>query len=990
MWFKNMKISIKLSLGFAIILFFVLLIGAAAYVQADRLFQQTETMYNHPLQGRRAIDFLKIDVSDMRINMRDLLLSSNDQEEINAIQAIELASLDADKQFEIIKTQYLGPQSDIDELYQNYTIWKTAHDKNIDLVLSGEREEAQKNILDNGAIGSDRNKLLASIDNIDKFAQNKADTLYQAAVDLNKTLNRQIVIITAAILLLSILIIVTLIRSVSKPLAEMNTAIMNFHNGDMTARSPYESKNEFGVLSSSLNKLAEQVQANTDLNDKMTRLSKVMLSEDSDRIFFQSILAELSEYTGAQIVAVYLLNENKKTFEHFESIGTNENARQSFAADLFEGEFGTAILSRKLQHIKNIPEGTCFEFQTVSGKYVPREIITIPVATNKHVIAIISLATVNRFTPQTIELINKINTTMSARIEGILAYRKIREYGDALAKQNQELVTQKNELSAQATELAQQNTELEMQKQQLNEASKLKTSFLSNMSHELRTPLNSVIALSGLLNRKLADKIPDEEYRYLEIIERNGKNLLMLINDVLDISRIESGREEIEITKFNANNIIAEVVMMVQSQAKQKSIKLIHNLSDNNIKIISDADKYHHIIENLIGNAVKFTEKGSVTVSAEQKENNIEIRVTDTGIGIAAEQLPHIFDEFRQADGSTSRRFGGTGLGLAIAKKYANLLGGTIEVKSVLDEGSEFTLILPMRYAVENRIIPEENINKSCYEIKQPLSEFADAPIDKNILLVEDNESAVIQIGNLVEEMGHRVQVAQDAGEAFAIIDKQIPDAMILDLMMPGIDGFRVLELLRNAQVTAHIPVLILTAKHVTKDELKFLKRNNVHELIQKGDVDRKRLQNAISGMLHPETPEKKKPKHDPQLIEGKPVIMVVEDNVDNMITIKALLSDHYTVVEAIDGYEGIEKAKEHIPNLILMDIALPGISGIEAYHEIRKMPKLEYVPIIALTASAMDHDREAILAHGFDAFIAKPIIIKEFLEVINEVLYGK
>lgn len=241
-----------------------------------------------------------------------------------------------------------------------------------------------------------------------------------------------------------------------------------------------------------------------------------------------------------------------------------------------------------------------------------------------------------------------------------------------------------------------------------------------------------------------------------------------------------------------------------------------------------------------------------------------------------------------------------------------------------------------------------------------------------------------------MEEMGHRVQVAQDAGEAFAIIDKQIPDAMILDLMMPGIDGFRVLELLRNAQDTAHIPVLILTAKHVTKDELKFLKRNNVHELIQKGDVDRKRLQKAISGMLSPETPKKEKPQHHPQAIEGKPVILVVEDNVDNMITIKALLSDHYTVIEAIDGYEGIEKAKAHIPNLILMDIALPGISGIEAYHEIRKMPKLEYVPIIALTASAMDHDREAVLAHGFDAFIAKPIIIKEFLDVINEVLYGK
>jgi signal transduction histidine kinase len=280
----------------------------------------------------------------------------------------------------------------------------------------------------------------------------------------------------------------------------------------------------------------------------------------------------------------------------------------------------------------------------------------------------------------------------------------MKEFLAALEHQNTELQAQKTELSSQSAELAEQNTELEMQKNQLNEASRLKTNFLSNMSHELRTPLNSVIALSGVLSRRLDKKIPDEEYSFIEVIERNGKHLLNLINDILDISRIEAGHEEIEVTGFNAGNLIAEIVTMIEPQAKQKNIELLYHKDEINVHLSCDANKCRHILQNLIGNAVKFTEKGKVEIAARQIETNIVITVTDTGIGIAEEHLQHIFDEFRQADSSSSRKFGGTGLGLTIARKYANLLGGTIAVKSVQGKGAEFTLTLPLVYAPENRI----------------------------------------------------------------------------------------------------------------------------------------------------------------------------------------------------------------------------------------------------------------------------------------------
>jgi len=987
---KNVRIGTQLKIGFATILFFVILVGAVAFVQTNQLYLQLENMYQHTLQVRRAIGDFNNDISNIRIGMRDLMLSNSEQEKQTAIEQMKVSSVIAEEHFSIIKEKYLGPSSDVEEVYKRYIIWDNAREENIKLILSGQLQEVKENFFDDGSVGIYRSELFASINKIDVLARTKGDSMYFDAGILKESLSRQLTLLIVGILILSMIIIYILLRNIRKPLKEMNDAVLRFHQGDMSARSSYSTENEFGTLSSSFNTLANLIQENTILNEKIANLASAMLSEEGSKKFFQVTLGVLSDFTGSQMAAVYLLSKDGKNFEHFESIGMDHNAKQLFESDSFEGEFGAALLSRKIQYVDNIPDDTRFIFQTVSGKYIPREIITVPILFNNQVIAIISLATISKFSPKSIDLIERSIVAMSARIEGIMAYDRIKEYKEVLEEQNIELTTHKSELSAQTAELMQQNTELEMQKKELDEASRLKTNFLSNMSHELRTPLNSVIALSGVLSRRLANQIQEEEYSYLEIIERNGKNLLMLINDILDISRIESGREEIEITKFSANNIIHEVVTMIQPQAIQKNIELVNETKDFELFIKSDADKCRHILQNLIGNAVKFTEKGNVAIKAQQNINSLEIKIIDSGIGISADNLQHVFDEFRQADGSTSRKFGGTGLGLAIAKKYANMLGGTISVKSTMDVGSEFTLSLPLNYVLENRIVEEEKVDNFKYITQKPLHRTDLSLTNKTILLVDDNESAIIQIKDLIEEMGIRVQVAHDATEAFAIIDKVIPDAIMLDLMMPDIDGFRMLEIMRNAEPTAHVPVLIMTAKHITKEELKFLRRNNIHQLIQKGDVNRINLQTSVFNILYPEDVEVKEVQKVSLPIGSKPVVLVVEDNPDNMITVKALINDHYNVLEAIDGKEAIEMAKKYVPNLILMDIALPNINGIEALKEIRKYPELQHIPVIALTASAMIHDRESILSHGFDAFVGKPIIAKEFFKVLKEVLYGK
>ena len=243
---------------------------------------------------------------------------------------------------------------------------------------------------------------------------------------------------------------------------------------------------------------------------------------------------------------------------------------------------------------------------------------------------------------------------------------------------------------------------------------------------------------------------------------------------------------------------------------------------------------------------------------------------------------------------------------------------------------------------------------------------------------------------DFLEESGYNILDAHDGEKALEIIVQTIPDAIILDLMMPDIDGFEVLKTLRDNKLTANIPVLILTAKQITKEELKFLNRNNIHQLIQKGDVNRSELQNAVATMLSPQIAEKAKPPLELQIIEGKPSVLVVEDNPDNMTAAKAILADKFTVLEATDGKTAIKLAKQHSPNLILMDIELPGMNGIDAFKAIRSNARLQHIPVIALTASAMVSDRETILAHGFDAYIVKPIDETIFFKVINETLYGK
>jgi PAS domain S-box-containing protein len=1134
MTISDIKIGTQLKLGFGFIALLILILCGVAWQQTNEMAQETKDLYEHPLMVRRALGELKADVLSIHRGMKDLGLAVDPKERLAILQQMEVFKADAFKQIDVMYDRYLGPRSDVDKTHNDFIKWNTIRNETIRILKEGKVDEALERTKANGEGGKYVDLILADIQMIDNFALSKGDEFFQNTIKLNRELNLKLFLLIVSIVVLAVFIIYLLIRNIRRPLAELSQATQLFKAGKFDVRSAYRSKNEFGQLSGAFNEMAQTIEDEFNLNKRVAKISAIMLSEDDARRFSHALLTSLLAQTGAQTGAVYLLNDAKTTFDHFECIGLSPDGCQPFSAIHFEGEFGPALASKKMQHITHIPDDTRFKFSTVLGTFTPRGIITIPIVVGGETIAVISLATIKSFGKESIRLIETIQSTLNARMGGVLAYRKLTEFTEQLEQKNlqldaqrkelakasaytrslieasvdplvtigadgkimdvnltteqitgctrgeligadfsnyfteperakagyqqvfregfvrdyelairsangqvvpvlynasvyrdeegkvlgvfaaarditerkqaenemyllnkeltrkseilsitnAELESQKNELSAQASELTEQNIELEMQKKQLDEANQMKTSFLANMSHELRTPLNSVIALSGVLGRRLSGVIAEEEYSYIDVIERNGKHLLSLINDILDLSRIEAGREDIEINKFTIATLLSEVVDMIAPQANQKGIHL--NVVPNNElpQLTSDFEKCRHILQNLVANAVKFTEEGGVDIAGEVKDGYVYITVHDTGIGIAKEHLGHIFDEFRQADGSNSRKYGGTGLGLAIAKRYAQLLGGNITVESIRGQGSKFTLKLPIEFNSE-KINAELHAERDITTLPRAEKKL-DHPNahEKTILLVEDSEAIVIQMKDILTFEGYTIRVARDGAEALEQIAQQLPDAMILDLMMPGVDGFEVLKQIRENKTTEQLPVIILTAKYVSKEELAFLKHNHVHQLIRKGDVNKDQLMNTVARMLSPEKIEVKKPV--PLKIEGTPSVLVVEDNPDNLLTIKVLLDGNYNLIEATDGLSGVEMAIKHRPHLILMDIALPGMNGIEALNIIRRNEDTQYIPIVAVSASAMKGDKESFISLGFDGYVSKPIDHKELVKTIK------
>lgn len=986
MGFKNIKIRTRLLTGFSTIGILVFGLGWLAVFQTKRIWQDASDLYNHPFQVNIAVRTIETGITAIQRSLKDVILSQNRYEMSKYLNLIDLDEEDVKKNFQVVYDQYLGSKSTIDSAYTTFINWKGIRDTTILLCLEGRIQEASYRTTHAGETYSDR--MMTCVHKLKDFAMQKAAGFYSSAEHNRDILRLQLFILIGVILFLIAVIAYNILKAITFPIKELIVASEAHRHGDYSARCLLESSNEMGQLAVSFNRMALGIQSEINIKTGITAISDSMLGKEKFKEFGKSLMSAVLTHTGSNIGAIYLLNEEAALFEPKFVVGLQDDKVKSFSANHYEGEFGRTLLEKKITLLGNVPNDTIFYFSAVTGNFKPKEVLHIPILLNEKVIAIISLASLNPFSLETLEMLKIAEKSLTAGIISILAVEKIREYSRMVNEQNTELGMQSKELTLQKEELHEQNAELAMQKRQIDESNRLKSEFLSSMSHELRTPLNAVIALSSVLHRKLKSKIPDDEYSYLEIIERNGKNLLTLINEILDLSRIEAGKADIQLSTFSLKDTVMSILDTLQMQIQQKGIQVTNQIESDFLLVHNDRSKCHHVLQNLIGNAVKFTERGSVVISAHIVEEEVHICVQDTGIGISPDQLPHIFDQFHQVDGSDSRKHEGTGLGLAIADKYSRLLGARIEVTSEPGKGSIFTLVLPLVYK-DQTVSSNADLSRSSLKPAISSDEMGgtQSNSDKKILIIEDSEPAIIQLSEILKEQGYRFDIARDGIEALNLVNASIPDAIILDLMMPGMDGFEVLETIRGTRATAQIPVLILTAKYVSKNELNRLTANNIHQLVQKGDVGKEDLLSSIRSMIGKSKPGVKNlpKKAVPVVKEGKITILLVEDNEDNVKTIQVLMGDQYNLIVARDGVEGIGKAKSMNPDLILLDISLPLKDGFEVLEEIRESESLQKVPVIAVTARAMKGDKDHFLNHGFDDYISKPIDSDIFEETLSK-----
>ena len=457
---QDLNISTRLHLGLGAILLLVVLLGAVAWFEAEGLWQKTQGIYEHPLIVRGAVGELKADILAMQRGMKEVILSKDEPERQLCLQRIDASEADAHRQLGILYERYLGPREDLDLIQSALTQWKAIREESIRLVRAGRLAEAISRGKPTGIGRSQADLILKEIEDVSSFSRARADKFNRDARAGRDNLRLRLGILLAVILLLSSAISHVLLKGINDPLKELAAVTAQYRQGNMAARSRHVSTDELGLLAASFNELAAGVQAEMQRKEQVNRIAEVMLREQDLRSFCRELLKALLEHTGSQLGAVYLLNERKTDFEHFESIGLGGGGRASFSATAREGEFGAALATRQVQRITDIPVDSRFTFAAVSGDFLPQEIITIPVLSETEVVGVISLASLRSQPAGAMQLVNGVLSVMTARLNGVLAFRQIREFSSKLELQNRELEAQKKELAVQADELGEQNVEL--------------------------------------------------------------------------------------------------------------------------------------------------------------------------------------------------------------------------------------------------------------------------------------------------------------------------------------------------------------------------------------------------------------------------------------------------------------------------------------------------------------------------------------------------
>ncbi|WP_109004385.1 HAMP domain-containing protein [Streptomyces rishiriensis] len=848
-----------------------------------------------------------------------------------------------------------------------------------------------------------------------------------------------------------------------RAIAEVTSAVAE---GDLTRSITVVASGEVADLKDNINSMVESLRETTRANQEqdwlktnLARISGLMQGHRDLPVVAELIMDELVPLVSAQFGAFHLAEDGPEGPE-LRLVGAygypaddTRPTRIPFGRSLV----GQAARSRRTITVDELPPG----YVTVSsglGEVEPSALLLLPIVFEGQVLGVIELASVTSFTQTHVDFLEQLRVTIGVNVNTIVANARTDELLDESQRLTAELQARSAELQSQQEELQHSNAELEekasllvaqnrdieaknlqieqarqeleARAQQLSLASKYKSEFLANMSHELRTPLNSLLILAQLLAQNPSRNLTPKQVEYAGIIHSAGSDLLQLINDILDLSKVEAGKMDVSPERVSLRQLIEYVEATFRPMTSQKSLEfVIDTAAGAPADLLTDDSRLRQVLRNLLSNAVKFTEQGSVELRIEPASDEevpggvvrggtvVAFRVRDTGIGIPEQQLETIFGAFQQADGTTSRKYGGTGLGLSITREIAHLLGGAVTVDSTPGRGSTFTLYLPVARRDFQEVIDggrsaERALGEppTAIPVGPPGLPVAAPRRPRRLLVVEERPRGLLTLvaESVVADMARGredgtsaapvdIVTAVGAHEAAGALAAEPCHCVVLELGMPDAEASRFLEALHNDSALTGVPVLVHSGHRADLAQERSLQSRAAGkpmEFLSSLDELRERITLHLSAEQPGDVLALVRPD-EPQQPEGPPpvddavvgrTVLVVDDDARNLFALSGILELHgVRVLHAENGREGIDTLRNN-PDvaMVLMDVMMPEMDGYTATAEIRRMPEYAELPIVAVTAKAMPGDREKSLASGASDYVTKPVDTHDLMACVR------
>jgi signal transduction histidine kinase/DNA-binding response OmpR family regulator len=734
-------------------------------------------------------------------------------------------------------------------------------------------------------------------------------------------------ILTALSLGLALLLTVNRVRRLAEPIRRLAEAANRIAAGQRSVTVAHDSDDEIGVLARSFNDMARSLETHEAALQRkvmettaLYEIGQEIITREALGLTLELIVTRSRALLQADASLLALRQEDSDTFVIRAHSGAVSEDVTSLRFQPGEGLGGRIVATGQSIMVGDYPtEYADSPFREAVQEAGLRSWLGVPLKAHDTVIGVLYVIshTPQQFRDDDLQLLSALGDQAAIAIENARLYEQVRQHTEML----ESLVIERTR-------------ELQEANRQLEAASQHKSEFLANMSHELRTPMNAIIGFTRLVMRRSKDVLAPRQYDNLEKILVSAEHLLSLINDILDLAKVEAGRVELYPVEFDLQPLITECLHTVEPMLHSEHVQLVQEVAADLPGLYTDRDKVKQVLMNLLGNAVKFTHTGTITVTARAHHGTIVMAVADTGIGIPAEALGRIFEEFHQVDSSTTREYGGTGLGLAISLHLTRLMGGDITVQSTVGGGSTFTVTLPQRYAAAE---PATRPTDMPVPTASPVTPER-SPV---VLAIDDDPNVIYLLQENLTEAGYQVIGAAHGAEGLQQARQLQPYAIILDILMPHKDGWQVLHELKSDVTTRDIPVVLLSI--VDQKDLGY--RLGAFDYLLK-PFDREAIL-ATLGRLSP----------------AHQRLLVVDDDPYVIDLVRQLLEGQpYEIEAASDGQAALEAIAQRQPDVILLDLLMPRLDGFGVLEYLHRTPRYRDIPVIVLTAKICTAEEQALL----------------------------